>query len=239
MVDLNEAGRRLRDYRPEPTPDVMEIERRRSRRRRRRSVAGAAGVVVLAGAVIALALALTAGPAKQRVVTSPTATTAAAPTTSPPVTAAAEKATFTITLDHTTVPAGTTIHGVVTVDNETGAPLPIPGGKCNGWPTVGLSNDKVSYIPVSGGVGCGLFAVPVGQSRYPITVLTTYTSCTQTPADEPSSDPVCPDGVLPALPASTYHTVVEEAAGMGVNTVTVTLTTPQPAGSAVTSPKSS
>ena len=58
MVDLSEAGVRLRDYRPEPTPSVGGIIRRRDRRRRRRRLAGGlAGLAIVAAiAVVVVAV---------------------------------------------------------------------------------------------------------------------------------------------------------------------------------------
>lgn len=59
MVDLSEAGVRLRDYRPEPTPGVEVIQRRRDRRRRRRRTrAGFAALALMLAVSFAVSLAV-------------------------------------------------------------------------------------------------------------------------------------------------------------------------------------
>jgi hypothetical protein len=242
MVDLKEAGARLRDYRPEPTPDVSEILGRRDRRRRRRIAVRSSGAAVIAAAGIALALVLAPTPGAHQVVTSPTGTSGSLQPTSPSISAAPGKAIVTISLDRTTVPAGTPIQGVATVDNRTGAPIAIPGGTCNGWLFVGISNARIFYSEFNGDVGCAAFNVPVAVSRYPITIGTTYQTCTQTPAQATYTMPACLTHggrvSIPPLPTGSYHSTVLITIGRGLapitvaNTVTVTLIPP---GSAVTS----
>lgn len=63
MVDLHQAGARLRSYRPEPSPPVAEIVRRRDRRARRRraTAAGAASTFIAALVVIIVAVTASGG----------------------------------------------------------------------------------------------------------------------------------------------------------------------------------
>ncbi len=88
MVDLSEAGARLSEYRPEPTPPVAEIVRRHDRRlRRRRVTATLAGVAVVA--VVAAAVALSGGSNRsQSVSTGTTSASATVPTTTGSATSA-------------------------------------------------------------------------------------------------------------------------------------------------------
>ena len=58
MVDLSEAGARLREYRPEPTPSVAVIVARRDRRRRRRRVTGGLAGLAFVAAVVVVAVAV-------------------------------------------------------------------------------------------------------------------------------------------------------------------------------------
>jgi hypothetical protein len=143
------------------------------------------------------------------------------------------RAVVTLHLDQTTVLAGTPIHGVATVTNRTAAEIAMPGGICNGWLFVGLMNRAVKFQPATGGVGCAPFEVPVGVSKYPITIGTTYQSCEPPPLEPGASGPAClEDGfgasLMPGLPAGSYQTVV--VVGRPIvegNWVTVILTAPR------------
>ena len=68
-------------------------------------------------------------------------------------------------------------------------------------------------------------ALPVGISRYPITVSTTYQGCSSPPTP---NTPVCSivggQPEIPPLPAGTYHTTVSYRAVTVGNTVKVVLT---------------
>lgn len=215
MIDLGEAGVRLRSYQVEPTPDVDGIHRRRRRRQRRRSAIVATGSLAIAGALTGLGLGLMKDSTTHKVVTSPAGNPS--PATSG---LSGDRAVLTIKLDRTTVPAGTVIHGLAILDNGTGARIPIPGGKCNGWPLVGLSNPGHPYQPISGGVACRAFSAPTGQTQYPIEVFTTPTVCLPT-----ASQTSCPP-----LPAGKYKvTVIQQSSAITVAKIpSVTLTAPEP-----------
>lgn len=154
--------------------------------------------------------------------------------TSPPATSRATatpgKAVVSISLDRTTVPARAPIKGLATVDNRTGAKIAIGGGTCDGWLFIGIANAELPYTPANGAVGCAPFEVPVGESRYPITISTTYQSCTQAATEATYTMPACRTGtsqVMPPLPPGIYHTVVAIPGPIeAANTVTVTLTSP-------------
>jgi hypothetical protein len=228
MVDLADAGARLREFRPEATPDVSEIVRRRDRHRRRRITVGivAAGCVASAAALVAVTS--SGGAAVQHVRTGP-ASTAPSPT---PITAAPGHAIVTIRLDRTKVAAGTVIHGVATVDNRTGAKIPVIQPFCSSRLTVnvGLANDRLSVTPNAAGSAClPPFMIPLGLSQYPITIHTTYNACTNTPSETTYSLPACgaPVGFGAApMPPGVYHTVIEPlASSIAVaTTIAVTLT---------------
>ena len=163
-------------------------------------------------------------------VAAPTDASSASPTTAASASAAPGKATVAISLDRTTAPAGTTIAGTVTIDNQTGAPISAPGGTCNGWLFVGLSNTKITYSPLNGSVGCAAFEIPIGKSRYQISVSTRYQVCTQDAGQATYTHPTCLSSGMPPLPSGTYHTTVVISTGRSpspittANTLTVTLT---------------
>jgi hypothetical protein len=121
-------------------------------------------------------------------------------------------ATVTITLDRMAVPAGVPLTGEATVQNNTGKPIPEPDPACERWLVVSLDG----HIDVSSGNSSAVLCnpidhVPVGLSRYSITVQTTYPRCSQVPSQATSEVPAClgPNrNVMPPLPAGTYHTVL-------------------------------
>ena len=138
-------------------------------------------------------------------------------------------ATVTITLDQMAVPAGAPLTGEATVQNNTGKPIPEPDPACERWLLISLGG----HIHVSSGNSSAVLCnpvddVPVGLSRYPITVQTTYPRCSQVPSQATSEVPAClgPNrNVMPPLPAGTYHTVLSVPRPLtGRNSVTVELT---------------
>ena len=155
-------------------------------------------------------------------VAAPTGSSSVSPGTPPPVTAAPGKANVAISLDRTTAPAGTTIAGTVTIDNRTGAPIAVPGGTCNGWLFVGLFNAKITYSPLNGSVGCAAFEIPIGQSRYQISVSTRYQACTQDPTQATYTNPACLSSGMPPLPPGTYQTTIVIPIGRSPSPITTT-----------------
>jgi hypothetical protein len=221
MDELLEAGHRLRTFNPEPTPPVTAIYKRSDRRHRRRVLAcGVSAVVLLAAAGGVVASILPSGQPQQ-------VTTAGGGASLPP--AAQDTASITVTLESGTAVAGTPIQGVVTVDNNSGRPISVPNPSCWGWPTVGLANSAIGFSPASAAVLCPTDTeIPVGVSRYPVTVATTYNACSQIPAQATSRFPACigPNrNEMPPLPPGIYHTVTLMPSPFKVrNTVPVQLT---------------
>lgn len=182
----------------------------------------------VAGAAVLLAACSSGQPRASSPATTATSSTPTRPT--PTQAADPGRAVVSVHLDQTTVPAGTTIEGIATIDNRTGAPIRMSDGTCDGWLFVGLANSRLSYEPAISGVACAPYAVPVGVSQHPITVVTTYQSCTQTPSRATYRLPVCLAGshdLMPALPPGVYHTaVVVQGPLVAKNSVTVILTSP-------------
>ncbi len=229
MVDLSETGARLATFRvAETTPVVNIVRRSRVRRRRRQARIGAATTVVLAAVVTVAAVAFSgASTPTERVVVGPATTLPTAAAGVPPASTAAGTGTLTIVLDRTTAPAdGTPIHGTVIADNQTGRPITVTGA-CDGWITVGLANANVTFRGGFPFVLCRPDQVPIGISRYPLVVPTTYEACTlQGGPNTPSCANVTPGS---PLPPGTYTTkaVLDTLAALATPPpVVVTLTAP-------------
>jgi len=114
--------------------------------------------------------------------------------------------TVRIQLDRTEVPAGTPIHGVAIVTNNTTTSVPL--AMCpSDWVRVGLGNAKVRYDLDPPARRCDVKngRLARGQHRVPITVETYYTDC---------NGPHAPGGFfctaagVPVLTAGRYHTNV-------------------------------
>jgi hypothetical protein len=124
--------------------------------------------------------------------------------------------TIRIDLDHTRVPAGTTIKGVAVVTNTTHGSVSLDTCAANPWLAVGLADGKHSYLPAFAGVEClKTLMLEPGSHRFPITVLTTYDECTQTTAPSTVAEPLClaslgssTRNIIPPLPAGRYFTKV-------------------------------
>jgi hypothetical protein len=81
-----------------------------------------------------------------------------------------------------------------------------PGGTCDGWIEVGLSNSQVPLEDPVGAVGCAPLPIPEGISRYPLSVSTQYQSCRE-PGGFGAGIPPCvgPNASEePPLPPGTY-----------------------------------
>jgi hypothetical protein len=105
--------------------------------------------------------------------------------------------------------------------------------QCSGWLAVGLSSSTITFQP-GYEQGCvGKLVIPIGVSRRDVTVLTTYTGCSQGPNPVVTpTDPACLSGTgnpLPPLPAGIYHLRIDTAnlADLVVpKSVAITLTKP-------------
>lgn len=137
--------------------------------------------------------------------------------------------TLRIMLRHTRVAAGMVIKGAAMFTNRTGAPITVETCAADGWLEVGLVNKHISYTPANVAIACPptVQLVP-GVTRVPITVVTTFQGCTQSPSAATAPEaPSCAGGP-PPLPVGTYHTEVVTS-GLPpdiptANVVSVTLT---------------
>jgi len=135
-----------------------------------------------------------------------------------------------IRLDHTTVKAGTSIKGEVTLANTTTGDIAVETCAADGWLDVGLTGHGVTFAPVHIQIACPPnVQLPPGTTRAPVTVLTSYNGCA--PPGDPTSDPAAPRcvaNVPPPLPVGRYRVDVVTT-GLppdlsGPNALTVTLT---------------
>lgn len=220
VARITEAGRRLAAWRAGSTPPLSLLRARRARRRRqRRLVATTAAALVLAGATGA---ALLSQPGSQRVSTS--ATPGASSSTSPGTGRPSRRATsggrepsvrVALHLDRTVVPAdGTPIVGEAVVTNTTRATITVetcqpPPSRSDAWLFVGLANATISYNPAVATPACApSIKLHPGANDFPITVMTTFQSCTQSPARATRQHPACTRLGPPSLPPGTYTTRV-------------------------------
>jgi hypothetical protein len=146
------------------------------------------------------------------------------------------EATVTIALDDVTAPAGAMIRGEAVIDNRTGHTVTLDAGTCNGstgnpgWISVGLTNGRVGATPPHTLAGCPPFVVPVGTTRYPISVPSRYLFCNTDPSKATVQVPPCRGPKrFPPLPAGRYHTVVWVQSPLRVaNSVNILLTPASP-----------
>ena len=153
-----------------------------------------------------------------------------------------------VTLDARHVIAGDPIEGTVELTNTTHKDIIVKTCAANGWLAVGLSGQVDSLPFGSFLVGCrSTIRLTPGANRFPVTVITTYTGCTQPqPTGTPATlMPVCviADGHLsqPPLPAGRYSTKLH-VVGLGgltriPNRVVVTLAAPAKAPCSPHAPK--
>jgi hypothetical protein len=223
MADLAKRVHRILDPVLPVTVAEAEMTARR-RRRRHRLTAGLIAGLGAAGAA-AIALAVVATPAAKHQVS----------TTDGPLTSSGQPVPpganiqVTIRLDANSVLAGTALHGTATVDNRSGAPIDTGQCEVDGVVYGGLTNDQLNVTEPVAGVGCQpSIKIPLGVSSYPITIQTTFFTCSRSPSSTTDSRPLC-SGSL-ALPPGTYHVTVWipgiTAHQIAATTpVTVTLTT--------------
>lgn len=120
-----------------------------------------------------------------------------------------ERLTGTLVLPASTVRSGEALSGEVVVQNNTGAPIQVPG--CGSPYGVKLHNATYSEEPIYP-MCLTTFTLPVGESRWPVTIQATYPTCTS--SVPPVGDRACnPDGSIPGLPLGTYHVTVDPAVG--------------------------
>ena len=116
---------------------------------------------------------------------------------------------LSLTLRHTRVIAGTPIKGTAIFTNRGGSPITVETCAADGWLEVGLTNRNIPYYPASPLIVCPpMVQLVPGETRVPITIVTTYQACTQSSSSSTTPEvPSCAGGP-PPLPAGTYHTKV-------------------------------
>jgi hypothetical protein len=110
--------------------------------------------------------------------------------------------------------AGHPIKGSVVLTNTTARQIIVDTCAVNGWLAVGLSGRVDSYPFAHTAVGCApTVRLAPGANRFPVTVITTYSSCVQPqPAGGSSptpSMPTCTVAGPPPLPAGSYSTRID------------------------------
>jgi hypothetical protein len=106
-----------------------------------------------------------------------------------------------VVLPSRTMTAGSSMAGHVLVDNRTGHTVRVSG--CQNLFAVALTSS--TYRPAVAWLLClQRFTIPVGETRYPVTVLATYLQCSEGgPRDGVIGCP--PSGGMPPLPPGTYQ----------------------------------
>jgi hypothetical protein len=117
-----------------------------------------------------------------------------------------------LVLNSTRAPAdGTPIHGVVLAINNTGHSIAIADAQCNAWVQAGLSGPHVRFGVFSNDVACfPAYRLPVGVTRIPVTIETTYNDCRQGKQPGTPDVPHClpQNPIIPPLPPGRYDVVV-------------------------------
>ena len=113
--------------------------------------------------------------------------------------------TIQISLTRERVGAGTSISGTATVTNLTSRPILVNACANDGWLFVGIVNHFVTFDPPVATAYCApSVRLAPGPNRFPITVRTTYLSCTNRGPQEPG--PRCTPKGPPPLPDGYYDT---------------------------------
>jgi hypothetical protein len=106
-----------------------------------------------------------------------------------------------VVLPSQTMTAGATMAGQVLVDNTTGRAIHVTG--CLSLFQVVLTSS--TYRPAVAWAACAQrFTIPVGESRYQVTVRASYMQCTQS-RPRHGLRACLPDGRMPPLAPGTYH----------------------------------
>jgi len=192
MADLSELlAAEAQRLQPTDAPPFDELLRSRRRRdQRTHLIAGSLMLLAVAGVAVTAAL---LGPARSTTdtATPPSSHEATSSTSSPSVTAR-------LTLSATTVRAGESLTGQITVENNTGQPIRVEG--CGSIYAVSLIGGDHQGAPPR--LLClQYFTIPVGHSTYPVRVTAAYDTCSSiTNQPRRCSD----DGGLPPLPYGQY-----------------------------------
>jgi PASTA domain len=116
-----------------------------------------------------------------------------------------------VDLAHHSVVAGHSIKGMVVLTNTTTKRITVQTCADDGWLEVGLTGHVDSYPFGNALIACAATVrLAPGPNRFPVTVLTTYASCTQPqPASGSTPTPTTPTCTVagpPPLPAGRYAT---------------------------------
>jgi hypothetical protein len=195
MSELDERIRQLFDT-PAPVPLAEAQDRRVGRgvrpARSRRAVVLAG---VAAAALVAAAIIVTFGLSGSH-----TTVTVDGPSKGSGSAAPVE---VSLSLDHTTVVAGTPIHGEALLDNTTGKTVTVRSCPAGLFITVGLT--RTGYAPLTG--GCQVTRLAPGVNRYPVTLATVATTCTRSAGQATRTMPRCTSTDRPPpLAAGVYRT---------------------------------
>jgi hypothetical protein len=114
-----------------------------------------------------------------------------------------------LVLDRTQVTAGTPIRGEALLTNTTGRTITVQTCAADGWLSVGLTNQEVSYKPLSPLIACSpTVRLLPGLNRFPITISSVFQGCTQTSSQATPQLPACTSRGAPPLPAGQYLTKI-------------------------------
>jgi hypothetical protein len=134
-----------------------------------------------------------------------------------------------IELPVTTAAAGTKLEGFLVVSNNTGAPLHVLDRGCA--PKWGVAVTNAQYVPnIPFTMECATapLELPVGETRLPVSIFTTYSGCQQGAASGSGTTvfPTCLPSGPPPLPPGDYTTIlVGSIPGLpDPSPVTITLT---------------
>jgi hypothetical protein len=192
MADVSELlaaeAHRLQPDTPPPFEELLHV--RRMRDRRTRMAAGSLMLLVLVGGVTTSTLFLGEGSTRSTTVGSSGRAVSATP--------GPGSVTARLTLSATSVRAGGSLSGQITVENNSGEP--IRAGGCGSIYQVSLvGGDHQGARPSPDCLE--FFTIPVGQSTYPVRVPAAYDSCSNS-TNKPRP---CPDdGSMPPLPYGEY-----------------------------------
>jgi hypothetical protein len=119
--------------------------------------------------------------------------------------------TIQIALTPTHVIAGKPLDGTAIVTNHTSKEIIVNACAQDGWLVVGLINAKIEFDPPNPLIACApSIRLKAGSNRFPVTIMTTYQMCANSPPYA-ENVPACVPSGLPPLPAGTYTTKVVTA----------------------------
>jgi len=110
--------------------------------------------------------------------------------------------TLRLFLPSHTVVAGSAIHARLTIVNSSPHAVSM-GGVCPGEEIlVGLSNGRITFVPIYPTNACFGFKVPPGRTVVAVRISASYNECGS------NTTPRCTAKGMPGLPPGTYHTSV-------------------------------